>query len=292
MKHERHEGNEAREGEHAVFFASFVFFVFVVFFAFPRAAQRAPAQDNSADVKTLVFELANSMGMLRGLQQEDSILTLEHWAKGTLTVSQQRFEVPEYRLSINYAVPGMRVDFRRQANGAQPQRQIDVVSGTAAWNETERGRNATAARDRLKERLVYLWTTPMGVVKAARAAGARASVTAAGGMTVLSFPLPAPADDVTVNAAIRKDAGLVVPDEAALKSLVGTYIIRVATTGAVVTETTYSEYGDWNWDDYQADIMLPRRMVRKQGDTTLELQTTNTNTYNPYVVMPVPDNVR
>ena len=59
-----------------------------------------------------MFELANSMGMLRGLQQEDSILTLEHWAKGTMTVGQQRFDVPEYRLSINYAVPGMRVDFR------------------------------------------------------------------------------------------------------------------------------------------------------------------------------------
>ena len=85
---------------------------------------------------------------------------------------------------------------------------------------------------------------------------------------------------------------LVVPDESALKTLVGTYIVRVETIGAVVTDTTYAEYGDWNWDDYQADIMLPRRMARKQGDTTLELMTTNTNTYNPYVVMPVPENVK
>jgi len=257
-----------------------------------RAAQRATPQENSADVKTLVFDLANSMGMLRGLQQEDSILTLEHWAKGTMTVGQQRFELPEYRLSINYAVPGMRVDVRRQAPGGQAQRQIDVVSGTSAWNETDRGRNATPARDRVKERLVYLWTTPMGIVKAARAAGARATVRNAGGATVLSFPLPAPADDVTVNATVRRDASLVVPDEAALKTLVGSYIVRVETSGALVSDTTYAEYGDWNWDDYQADIMLPRRMVRKQGDTTLELMTTNTNTYNPYVVMPVPDNVR
>jgi hypothetical protein len=257
-----------------------------------RAAQRAAPPENPADVKALVFDLANSMGMLRGLQQEDSILTLEHWAKGTMIVGQQRFEVPEYRVSINYAVPGMRLDFRRQAAGGQPQRQIEVVSGAAAWNETERGRNATAARDRVKERLVYLWTTPMGVVKAARAAGARAAVKNAGGATVLSFPLPAPLDDVTVNATVRKDATLVVPDEAALTTLVGTYIVRVATTGAVVTDTTFAEYGDWNWVDYQADIMLPRRMVRKQGDTTLELMTTNTNTYNPYVVMPVPENVR
>ena len=68
------------------------------------AAQRAAPQENPADVKALVFDLANAMGMLRGLQQEDSILTLEHWAKGTMIVGQQRFEVPEYRLSINYAV--------------------------------------------------------------------------------------------------------------------------------------------------------------------------------------------
>ena len=256
-----------------------------------RAAPRAP-QENSADVKTLVFELANSMGMLRGLQQEDSILTLEHWARGTMTAGQQRFEVSEYRSSINYAVPGMRVDLRRQAPGGPAQRQIHVVSGTAAWDEADRGRNATAARDRVKERLVYLWTTPMGIVKAARAAGARATVRNAGGATVLSFPLPAPVDDVTVNATVRRDASLLVPDEAALKTLVGTYIVRVETSGAIVTDTTYAEYGDWNWDDYQADIMLPRRMVRKQGDMTLELITTNTNTYNPYVVVPVPDNVR
>jgi hypothetical protein len=257
-----------------------------------RAAQRAALQDNAPDVKTLVFELANSMGMLRGLQQEDSILTLEHWAKGTMIVGQQRFDLPEYRVSINYAVPGMRVDYRRQAPGGQPQRQIDVVSGASAWNETDRGRNATAARDKVKERLVHLWTTPMGVVKAARAAGARATVKTAGAATLLSFPLPAPADDVTVNATVRRDASLAVSDEAALKTLVGTYLVRVETTGAVVTDTTYAEYGDWNWNDYQADIMLPRRIVRKEGDMTLELMTTNTNTYNPYVVMPVPGNVR
>ena len=108
------------------------------------------------------------MGMLRGMQQEDSILTLEHWFKGTMTVGQQRFDVPEYRMSINYSVPGIRVwtSGGRRAGG-QAQRQIEVVSGAAAWNEADRGKNATPARDRVKERLVYLWTTPMGIVKAA-----------------------------------------------------------------------------------------------------------------------------
>ena len=251
------------------------------------------ARAQQPDVKTLVFELANSMGMLRGLQQEDSILSLEQWAKGTMTVGGKRFDLPEHRTSINYAVPGMRVDYRRQAAGGQAARQIEVVAGGAAWNEADRGTGATAARDRARERLVYLWTTPMGVVKAARAAGAKATVKSAGGATVLSFPLPAPVDDVTAHVTVRKDASLLTrPSPGALSSLVGTYIARVETTGGVVTDTMYAEYGDWNWDDYKSDIMLPRRMTRKHGDTALELMTVNTNTYNPYVVMPVPDTVK
>lgn len=257
------------------------------------AAQQKPAAaPNPTDVKGILFELANSMGMLRGMQQEDSILTLEHWLKGTMTVGQQRADLSEYRMSINYSVPGMRVDYRRQAAGGQAQRQIEVVSGTAAWNEADRGKNPTAARDKVKERLVYLWTTPMGIVKAANMAGSKATVKPVGNGMLLTFQLPAPANDVTVNATLRRDASLVIPDEAALKELVGTYTVRVETSGAVVTDTTYGEYGDWNWEDYQADIMLPRRMTRKHGDTTLELVTVNTNTYNPYVIMPVPENVK
>jgi hypothetical protein len=258
----------------------------------PRAQQRAAGQENPSDIKGVLFQLADSMGMLRGMQQEDSILTLEQWAKGTMTVGQQRFDVPEYRMSVNYGVPGMRVDLRRQAAGGQAQRQIEVVSGAAAWNEADRGKGVTPARDRAKERLVQLWTTPMGIVKAARAAGARATVKPAGTTTMLTFPLPAPADDVTVTATLQRDPSLVKGHATALKNLVGTYIVRVQTSGAVVTDTTYAEYGDWNWDDYKADIMLPHRITRKQGDTTLELMTVNTNTYNPYVIMPVPENVK
>jgi hypothetical protein len=249
--------------------------------------------ENPPDVKALVFQLADSMGMLRGLQQEDSILSLEQWAKGTMTVGGQKYDVPEHRTSINYAVPGMRLDYRRQAAGGQAQRQIEVVSGRAAWNEADRGKGATPARERMRERLVYLWTTPMGVVKAARTAGPKATIKAAGGATILSFPLPAPVADVMAHVTIRKDASLLArPNPGALSTLVGAYVTRVETSGAMVTEATYAEYGDWNWDDYKSDIMQPRRMTRKHGDMALELMTVNTNTYNPYVVMPVPDNVK
>src|SRR5262245_52027868 len=81
----------------------------VVTFAAPLAQQRASQPDASADAKTLIFDLANSMGMLRGLQQEDSARTLEVWAGGSITAGGMRTEIPEYRMSLNYAVPGMRV---------------------------------------------------------------------------------------------------------------------------------------------------------------------------------------
>ena len=240
------------------------------------------------------LRVANSMGMLRSLQQEDSIITLEQWGSGKMTVGTQAFEIFRYRMSVNYAVPGMRVDLDRKGQNGQAQRQIQVVSAAHAWDEADRGVNATPAQATLKERLVQLWTSPIGLVKAARAAGANATVTVQGsGNTLLSFALPPPANDVTVVATLRTDPALLVTThELAAKGLVGTYLVKVETAGAIVSETTYAEYGDWNWDDYKADIFQPKRMVRKLGNVMLEIVTTNTNTYNPYVVMPVPGHMR
>jgi hypothetical protein len=257
-----------------------------------RVEGRGAAPAGGTDVKSVLFDLANSMGMLRGMQQEDSILTLEHWTTGTSINGQQRQELTEFRVSVNYAVPGMRVDATMKGADGRPQRIVQVISGNVAWNETEPGKNPTPAPETIKDRTVQLWTTPMGVVKAARMAGANAKVTGSGTELMLSFSLPAPANDVTATATLRRDAGLVKGHSTALKDLVGLYITRVQTSGAVVTDVAYSEYGDWNWDDYKSDIMLPHRVVWKSGTRTLELTTKNTNTYNPYVVMPVPANIR
>jgi hypothetical protein len=52
------------------------------------------------------------------------------------------------------------------------------------------------------------------------------------------------------------------------------------------------DYGDWNGRDYFSDVMFPRRIVQRRGGVTLmDLTVTKTNTYNPYVVMPVPQSV-
>jgi hypothetical protein len=57
--------------------------------------------------------------------------------------------------------------------------------------------------------------------------------------------------------------------------------------------STYSNYGDLNEADYKADILVPARVVRTlDGQTVMDLTIDRTNTYNPYVIMPVPQAVQ
>ena len=166
----------------------------------------------------------------------------------------------------------MRVDYTCDG---QP-RRVEVVNGNLAWNETTPGVGATPApAGAAAERQLMLWTLPAGVIKAATAAGAKATVAVEGGKTVLSFPVV----DVP-GATIRAFYN---PRELSPRS-------RRGTTGQrVVTDITYSEHGDWNGEDYLSDVQFPKRIVQKRGDATVaDLTIEKTNTYNPYVIMPVP----
>lgn len=274
----------------------------------PAAQVAGPADP---ELEAVLYDAANSLGMLRTIEERDSITSQEAWADGTMSINGETVRVTDYRLSLNYHVTGMRVDIRYTDASGDEQRQIEVVAGDLAWNETEPGLGATPAPGAERERLVQYWTNPIGVVKAAVAAGDAAEVTREGDDIVLTFPLPAPVDDVTMTATLRRDNDLfiywasepeaqarirdrVLPMYALMEGLVGTYITRVETQlDDVVTETTYSEYGDWNVDDNKADVMWPRRIIQTRGDVTvLDLRVTLTNTYNPYVVMRVPDALR
>lgn len=239
-----------------------------------RQGGQAPASVGAQDAKTVFYNMANSLGMLRGLQEEDSITTLEFWATGTMASGGQTYKLTNARGSFNYAVPGLRLDMTRASANEKPQRVIEVVGGKYAWNETEPGLNATPMPATYNDRLLRMWTlSPQGVVKAARAAGANAKVTPQGGNTIVSFPAAGANFVVTLNA----------------KNLID----RVQTTvGTNVIETTYIEYGELNDPDYRADVFFPRRITQKQGAATqLDLTVTRTNTYNPYVIMPPPENV-
>jgi hypothetical protein len=183
--------------------------------------------------------------------------------------------VTNYAGSVNFHVPGMRVDVTRTAADGKPQRAVEVVSDKFAWNETQPGMNAMPAAAAVNDRLLQLWMLPQGIVKAATASGAAAKVTAAGGVTTLTFPIASLG--ATVKATLDD------------KSFIRDVEARMGTT---VVTTTYSDYGDWNGADYLSDVMFPRHIVQKRdGATVLDLTISKTNTYNPYVVMPVPENV-
>lgn len=236
----------------------------------------------------IIFRAQNALGVLRGLDQVDSVGRIEYRGAGTITRQGQSYKLTDYHASINYAMPGMRVDLKREEG--TPQRVIQVVSGGFAWNETEPGMNATPMPAAVAERLIQLWSTPMGALRAAALAGANAKLTTENGLNVLTFPLPAPLANATMSVTLNNQEITMATGQ---KRRINNLVERVeARIGGTETVTTYGDYGDWNEKDYKADVLLPKRIIQKQGDgTLLDLTVSVTNTYNPYVIMPVPEKV-
>ncbi len=245
--------------------------------ALAQLVARAQGTSAGPNLKDVLFDAANALGMLRGLQQQDSITTVEYWATDTMNVGGQLSKVTSYRGSVSYNPPGMRVEFTRTGGNGQTQHQIEVVGGKFAWNETESGMNATAAQGSFNERILQMWTiTPQGVVKAAAAAGASTKATVEGGASVLTFPIAA-VPGATVKATLNAE-----------------HLVEQVETrfGNTVTRTTFSNYGELNDPDYRADVFFPRHIVQTQGGVpVLDLTITRTNTLNPYVIIPVPDTI-
>ena len=238
-----------------------------------RGGQRqAPSTSATptTDVKKVIETMQDNLGMLRGMQRNDSINRIEMWGtNGTKAVNGRPVTLSTWKVSLNFTMNGMRFDYTPQGG----QRTIEVVSDKFAWNEETPGGKATPMPAALQERQVQLILTPIGMAKAAKAAGDTAKVTVAGGVTTLTFP----ASGATITATLNKYMEPVKAE---------------ARYGTTVLTATYDQYGDWN-DDAKADVYLPKHIVQTQnGMTVLDLTVTNTNTYNPYVIMPIPASVK
>jgi hypothetical protein len=238
-----------------------------------RGGARGAAAAPPNQLRQVLYDMADSIGMLRNANEVDRIGSMNYWATGTITSGGQACKVVDYKASVNWILKGMRVDYKCEGS---PQRHVEVVRDNLAWNETEPGKGGTAAAAAANERALLLWTLPAGAIKAANDAGAATKVTTENGKTVVSYPIASLKADVKVT--LNKDS----------------HIEQVESRmGAVTTVTTYEEYGDWNGADYLSDVMFPKRIVQKRGTMTItDLTITKTNTYNPYVIMPVPDHVK
>jgi hypothetical protein len=237
----------------------------------PRTGQRQAPSTTAAgtDAKKVIETMQDNLGMLRGMNRNDAVNRLELWGTGgTKVVGGRPLQLTNWKISINYNMNALRFDYTQAG-----QRTIEVVSDKYAWNEETPGGKATPMPATLAERQLQLALTPIGFAKAAKANEAQAKVATVGGVTTLTFP----AAGATLTATLNK---YMEPEKVEARQ------------GTTVTNVTYSQYGDWN-DDAKADVYLPKHIVQTQGTTTtLDLTLTNTNTYNPYVIMPVPENVR
>ena len=257
------------------------------------------AQDTN--LKEVLHKVGLGLGILRGFQEEDSLMTVEYWGTGTMreigrsTVGPP-VQIKSYYVAVAYDFPGMRVDITR-AGGAAPPREIQVVSGKFAWNEIDKiggglpaWGSAVPVMDTVTDRLLQLWTTPFGVYKAAVAAGEKAKVTVEGRAVVLTFPLTnSPQPGQTANLIVGELNGT--PLKVTLNAEYRPERVEVRYRDRVMT-TTYSDYGDLNEKDYKADVFFPAHILQTvDGQTVLDLTIQKTNTYNPYVIVPVPESV-
>jgi hypothetical protein len=259
----------------------------------------AAPQAQQPNLKDVLYRVGNALGVLRGFQEEDSLMAFEYWGTGTMREVGPKIgpsvDVKSYHAAVAYDFPGMRVIITRAGS---PQPEIQVVSGTFAWNELEKVGgglvsgygSAMPAMDAVADRLLRMWTTPFGVYKAAVAAGDKAKVAMEGGKVVINFPL--------TNAEAGPTSYLVVgelngtPVKLTLDAQSRPEQVEVRHRNRVLM-TTYSGYADLNEKDLQADIFFPARIVQTaDGQTVLDLKIEKTQTYNPYILMPVPENVQ
>lgn len=256
------------------------------------AVHTAGAQ-SAPDRAAVLRAAADALGMVRWsdigagatrLPGIDVVNTMEFWAAGTVDVGGKPMKT-DYHAAIGYNPAAMRVELM---SGGKRQGPFQTVRETFAWDESEFGGGlvagkgtATPAMAALRDRLLLLWTLPFGVVKAALAAGDKTTVAFEGGATVMTVPLSGPLAGVTVRATL---------DANSLITKVDTRADNPA-LAALATETEYSNYADRA--EVLTDIRTPGRIVRKQGTRTLlDIQVMKWETNNPYLVFPVPANVK
>jgi hypothetical protein len=262
--------------------------------AVKRVRVKNPPPTTAPSVKDTLYRIGDALGMLRDVDERDAILTMDWRSTGTLMVDGQTCTLANYRRQLRYSVPAMRIDYAcAQPDGKPGQRHVELIAGAMAWNETSPGVGATPTPNAVNDRLIQLWSLPYSVYKAATLAGNNAKVTLENGVVYLSYPLPAPLDGAARVALNTTDAEELTMDSGE-KYQLSYWIDRVELrVGNIVTETTYADYAELNEPDYRSDVYAPRRVTQKRnGTTVLDLTTQRTNTYNPYVVMPVPANVK
>ena len=191
--------------------------------------------------------------------------------------------VKSYNALISYETNSARVELVREMGAVMPrgggapffgeQRQVQVVSGDYAWNVPPMpGAPAAPAPDAAPERMLAIWSTPTGFVKAAMANNATTTPNGTG--TNVAFTIGGKYKmEGTINAEGQVEK-------------VRTWIDQPI-VGDMLIETTYSDY-----KDFGGGVTRPSHLVVTQDSfPSLDL-TISAITANPTVDITVPDNVK
>lgn len=245
---------------------------------------------NMSEVAKAVKAAADALGMPRTggpggalLPEIDVINRMEILGNGTSSVSGQTFKT-EYHAALGYNPPAMRLEITRTNAGGTPQHTIQTVREKYAWDESMLGAGlvpgkgtATPQMTAVRQRLLQIWILPYGVIKAGFAAGDKATVSTEDGATVLTVPLSGELAGVTLKATLDS------------KNFITKVVAQ--TGGGMDLEADYSDYADHG--EILTDIKSPGHLVEKQGGATvLDIQIKSWDANNPYLVFPVPQNVK
>jgi glyoxylase-like metal-dependent hydrolase (beta-lactamase superfamily II) len=190
--------------------------------------------------------------------------------------------VKSYTATVNYDTAAMRWEILREMGPVMPrgggapffgeQRQVQFVGGNYAWNAPAAPAGMAAPQPGAQpERMLALWATPQGFVKAAMANNATSRATRGG--TEVSFTV----------AGKHKMVGVINAQGHVDK--VQTWIDHPI-VGDMLIETTYTGYKDFG------GVTFPSRIVQTQdGYPSLDVAISGV-TANPMFDAPVPDNVR
>jgi hypothetical protein len=217
----------------------------------------------------------------------DVVTTIHISASGTMYANGQPSNV-DYDAMMGYLLPAMRVQIKPAGAAANVAGTIQTVREDYAWNDSELGAGlipgkgtATPAMTAVKARLLQLWILPYGVVKAAIAAGDKTTISTAQGSTVITFPLSGVLAGVTVTATL--DANNFI-----------TKVVTKPDAGTatdLVYEAEYSDYADHG--KIPTDIQSPGRIVQRlAGKPLLDVKIKHVDANNPYLVFPIPANVK
>ena len=199
-----------------------------------------------------------------------------------------RVDVKSYTAQINYEAASMRVEMRREVGPVMPlgggnlisgeQHSIELVSGSDAWNVPTEGPGASGVNPRAQpqpaavvERMLALWATPHGFLRAAIAN--QATTRTVPGGTEVSFMV----------GGKHRMTGLINRQNQVER--VQTWIDQPL-AGDLLVETIYRVYRNFD------GVLFPAQIVQNQGGFPMLELTVSSVRANPAVDIAVPAGVR